>query len=98
MKKTDYPSTRNYPPLHSWLNKHNAQCAWELEHGPFTVVTRKGEDSERVPAFKVSSFLICGAEVIVKVYANRQGWNLYTPHLGNNIPETLTDAEQRLKL
>lgn len=87
-QKTDAPTTRDYPALHAWLQKHDARCQWELDHN-------KGETN----AFKVISFHFpaSGHHVLVQVH-HRMGWNLYTAFTGNSVSDSLEDAERRLGL
>lgn len=86
---TDKPWIHNYPPLRDWLNKHEARCNWQIPLG----------DPDRPNAY-VESWTFAGAtgEVIIVVLANQNGWNLYTPHTGNKIDDSLIDAEHRLGL
>lgn len=81
----DKPWVSNYPALLAWLDKHRARCMWQ---------EYDNEHSRR----SVEGWLVGDTMVIVLVYADQRGWELFTPCLDTEIAATLADAEKRLGL
>jgi hypothetical protein len=86
------PWTSNYPPLEAWLDKHNAQCMYQLPTSP----RQPTDDEDWQPRAYVEMYLIGGRPCIVIIHANKMGWEIYTPIGSTKITETFADAEQRL--
>lgn len=80
-----HPKLSDCLPLVEWLNKHNAKCLWQ-----------------RLPptdgAATVEAWVVNGHVVLIVIYADRAGWDLYTGMSTNDIAETLADAERRVGL
>jgi len=85
--KSKVPTTADYPVLVAWLNKHNARCHWQASHG---------EMAHAVTA--IEGWLVNGHIVIVEVYSEGRGWNIYTTSDDNRIDVSLLDAELRIGL
>jgi hypothetical protein len=90
----DRPYVDNYPPLRDWLHERDGSCKWQLPVG-----------DAKEPVAYVESWLLTNprrgkgpdvAEVLVVVYANQGGWNLYTACRDGKIETTIKDAEERL--
>jgi hypothetical protein len=86
----------NYPPLHNWLNAHDARCMWQI---PMQQPNADGEyEYDFGPTAYVECWLVGKRPVIVVVHANKNGWEIYTALDDNNIEATFADAEKRLGL
>lgn len=86
-RDTDKPWIDNYPPLKEWLAKYEARCQFQVPLG----------DPEQPTAY-VEQYLVGGKLCIVTVWANRNGWEIYTPGDSLKVAETFADAEKRLGL
>jgi len=90
---SQFPYVENYPPLRDWLKKHEARCMWQLpmqpEHG-----------REEPPTAYVEQWMFpkTSRMVVVVVYANKMGWDVFTSSNEHQIDATLEDAEERLGL
>lgn len=84
MKNQPYIS--NYPPLADWLEKVNAICNWQLRRGvhPHSMM--------------IENWTVNGRIVLIEVYSNGHGWNIYTPNETIDIVKTLADVEKRCGL
>jgi hypothetical protein len=80
--KRDEPWVANYPPLKEWLAKVEGRCLWQQRNG----------------TSMVEGWAIAGAVAVIEVYANGNGWNIYTACASRRIDETLQDAEVRTGL
>lgn len=76
------PYTSNYPVLERWLEKNAQVCQWQI----------------KLPHAAVECWLVNGRPVIIIVYANRMGWDVYTALDTNKIEESLMNAESRVGL
>lgn len=76
----------NYPPLDEWLKKHEARCYFQVPVG--------GDPDD--PNGYVEQYIINGNFCIVMVWANKNGWELYTAGDSMEIAPTFADAEKRL--
>lgn len=76
---------RNYPPLRAWLEKVGAEKVSSYAERPRArlEVWRVGRD---------------GAPFVLRLYAQRMGWEMLTAPPINNVDATLADAELRLGL
>lgn len=74
------PWITNYPTLHDWLDKIDAQCMWQ----------KTGKD------FYVEGWRANGRAFVLVVYGNKMGWHIYTEGDSGRVDETLSDAEKRL--
>jgi hypothetical protein len=88
------PYVDNYPQLKQWLDKHEAACMWQAprEERP----RRAGCDWS--PRAYIECWLVGGRPLIIVVYANKMGWEVYTSANSVSISDTLNDAENRLGL
>jgi hypothetical protein len=77
--KRDEAWVANYPPLAEWLVKVEGRCLWQQRSG----------------TSMIEGWAIGGAVAIVEVYANGNGWNIYTACQSKRIDMTLIDAELR---
>jgi hypothetical protein len=87
--KANYPYVENYPPLHEFLQKHNAQCLRQIAVGD------RSPDYDYPRSF-LETWQIRGNVFIVEVRAEQCGWDIYTSGGFPGIAETLKDAEKRL--
>jgi hypothetical protein len=95
-KKTDDTSNKpwlsNYPPLKEWLDKHDARCLWQAPQNP----QPSDADSDWTPVAYVEGWRIRARQFILIVYANKGGWDIFTPADSQIIDASLLDAERRL--
>jgi transposase-like protein len=86
-KNLDKPYTANYPVLEAWLQKHEAQCNWQLPIG-----------DKRNPQGYVESWFSRSWKmpVVIIVWAKQRGWDIYTAPATNSGEVTLQDAEDRV--
>lgn len=82
----DQPWISNYPPLKAWLDKIGAMCGQQVPLG----------DPEEPRAYFELWSVTGGKSFMLIVFANRNGWEIYTPVYTNKVAETLADAEKRL--
>jgi hypothetical protein len=84
----DRAHIENYKPLHAWLNKHNARCAWQVAVN--SAIPNSGY---------VECWLIGNKTLIITVSPNRRGWEIFTTASDSNeITSALADIEKRLGL
>lgn len=83
----DQPWVSNYPPLRDWLNKVGARCHGQLPVG-----------NPAKPRAFIETWLAGQGVFIVEVRAEKMGWDLFTSLGANDIPLTLADAEERLRI
>lgn len=81
------PEVSDYPPLHDWLNKHDARCIWYVSDW---------ERGVKKPLRHVEAWLVRGALVLVVLYAERRGWHVYTEANTTNIVAVFADIERRI--
>jgi hypothetical protein len=79
------PYVENYPALHEWLQKLEARCDWQLPIGPAK------EPHAYVEQWSSHS---CRPFVVI-IYANNNGWNVFTDCADGRVDATLRDAEVR---
>ena len=84
-KPEDEPYTDNYPPLKAWLNKHNGRCVEQVR-------LNCGTRAEQM----LEVWNIGNGSVVIRVWAERAGWDIFTAHASNSIELALNDAELRL--
>lgn len=87
MNNKDKPYIENYPPLQKWLNDNDAQCMWQIPYG-----------NHDEPFAYVENWIVNNTQVIIVVYSNNHGWNIFTPCQSISIDATLRDASERCKL
>jgi hypothetical protein len=68
--------------LDAWLDKHDARCSW----------------SHELPNGTLVAGWIINGRVAVTMRFPKGGWDIYTGSPAVDVPNTLTDAEQRLGL
>jgi hypothetical protein len=81
-RKKDFskePFVSNYPPLAEWLAKHDARCMWQ----------------KMDKQMSIEGWLVGSRIVIVQVWADGHGWDLYTSQQSQEIESTFDDAERR---
>ena len=81
------PDINNYPPLRDWLHKLEARCMWQLPVG-----NRANPDAYLEMWYGAG----LPRPVVVLVYADRMGWELFTPCDRAQVEATLADAEARM--
>jgi hypothetical protein len=81
------PWTSNYPELEQFLKEHECQCQWQLPFGP-----------PSDPRAYVECYTMPHAEAnfIVQVWADKSGWDVYTPCRDVKIEATLADLKVRI--
>jgi len=82
----DEPFVDNYPELAEWLKQHEAVAVAQLPCSP-----------RRPTAYFLEVWEVQGVHVVIRVHADRRGWDIFTPCGSNRIDETLRDADQRIK-
>lgn len=83
----DHPSRQpyieNYPPLKAWINRHeDTICQWQKRIGAKMMVER---------------WIVDGVPVIIEIYGDGHGWNIYTTSPDNTIVHAVADAEDRIE-
>lgn len=73
------PFVENYPPLKAWLDRNQAKCQFQQPYGKHMI----------------EGWLVAEVMVVIIVYADRGGWDLFTPCQDTNIEATLRDAAAR---
>ena len=91
----NHPYVSNYPPLQTWLDKHDARCMWQR--------SMQDEDSAQVrdrgyPTAYIECWMVNSRPVIIVVHANKHGWEIYTALNDIRTGTTLKDAEQRVSV
>jgi hypothetical protein len=81
----DEPWISNYPPLHDWLNEHNARCDWQLKLG-------KGKHASMLEQWRLPGSL----PFVILVMAQKYGWEIFTPGASNTVDATLADTKARI--
>lgn len=84
----DEPYVENYAPLKAWLNHHNAVCVWQIPYGG-----TKAKPMSYLECYRVGRGL-----VIVQIFENLHGWEIYTTSCDNDVAASLRDATVRCKL
>lgn len=89
MRDEDRPWVENYPPLALWLKQREARCGWQLPR----------KKTGGMPHSSIECWLFRGgASAIIVIYADRLGFEIYTPGESNRLDLTFADAEKRLGL
>lgn len=78
----DQPRPENYPVLMDWLEKHNARCNDQIVIGQNAI----------------EIWVVNGRLIMILLFPNKKGWDIYTALDTNVIADTLRDAESRVKL
>lgn len=92
---SNHPYVSNYPDLAAWLEKHDAHCAWQVPSSP----APEDYDPAWYPSSYVEGWRVRGGLiVIIMIYSNKCGWDLFTALDSNKVDATLADAEERLGL
>lgn len=77
---SEKPYVSNYPDLARWLDAKDARCQWQK-------IDR---------AMAVEGWLIDGVVVVVLVYANRHGWEIFTAPATREVQATFADVNARI--
>jgi hypothetical protein len=90
---SNHPFVSNYPPLKEWLDKHEARCMWQIPSHP-----RDEGDLDWYPQYYIEGWLVKKRIVVLQIYSNKMGWNIFTDCGSNKVDDALADAEQRLNI
>lgn len=81
----------NYPELERWLDEHNARFCYRLRS------TSPPNGDPAVEGWRVGAVIVLITFYPATSNCPRGGWDIYTACGANDITETLTDAEARIR-